>query len=93
MELFFADVDYLDFAGSGIVFANGDDWKVRRRFSVKAMRDFGVRKSSLEEQILEEMQNVADDLEKTKGGEITNLMEMMTKASCNIIHSLIFGYR
>ncbi|XP_071161752.1 cytochrome P450 2C29-like [Mytilus edulis] len=79
--------------GSGIVFANGDDWKVRRRFSVKAMRDFGVRKSSLEEQILEEMQNVADDLEKTKGGEISNLMEMMTKASCNIIHSLIFGYR
>ncbi|CAC5358761.1 unnamed protein product [Mytilus coruscus] len=40
--------------GSGIVFANGDDWK---------------------------------------GAEITNLKEMMIKASCNVIHSLIFGYR
>ncbi|XP_063426316.1 cytochrome P450 2K6-like [Mytilus trossulus] len=79
--------------GSGIVFANGDDWKGRRRFSLQAMRDFGVGKSSLEEKILEEMQNVADDLEKMKGVEISNLKEMMTKASCNVIHSLIFGYR
>ncbi|CAC5358757.1 CYP2J [Mytilus coruscus] len=79
--------------GSGIVSANGDDWKVMRRFSLQAMRDFGVGKSSLEENILEEIQNVIDDLEKMKGSEITNLKEMMIKASCNIIHSLIFGYR
>ncbi|CAC5358758.1 CYP2J [Mytilus coruscus] len=79
--------------GSGIVFANGDDWKCMRRFSLQAMRDFGVGKSSLEENILEEIQNVADDLEKMKGAEITNLKEMMIKASCNVIHSVIFGYR
>ncbi|CAC5391914.1 CYP2K [Mytilus coruscus] len=79
--------------GSGIVFANGDDWKGMRRFALQAMRDFGVGKSSLEENILEEIQNVADDLEKMKGAEITNLVKVMTKASCNVIHSLIFGYR
>ncbi|XP_052106618.1 cytochrome P450 2C29-like isoform X3 [Mytilus californianus] len=79
--------------GSGIVFANGDDWKDRRRFLIQAMRDFGVGRSSMEENIIEEIQNVADDLEKMKGAEITNLNEMMIKASCNVIHSLIFGYR
>ncbi|CAG2194539.1 unnamed protein product [Mytilus edulis] len=89
----FANGELWGFAGSGIVFANGDDWKGRRRFSLQAMRDFGVGKSSLEEKILEEIQNVADDLEKMKGAEISNLKEMMTKASCNVIHSLIFGYR
>ncbi|CAC5399414.1 CYP2U1 [Mytilus coruscus] len=57
------------------------------------MRDFGVGKSSLEEKILEEIQNVADDLEKMKGAEITSLVKVMTKASCNVIHNLIFGYR
>ncbi|CAC5358760.1 unnamed protein product [Mytilus coruscus] len=57
------------------------------------MRDFSVGKSPLEENILEEIQNVAEDLKKMKGAEITNLMKMMIKASCNVIHSLIFGYR
>ncbi|CAC5365896.1 unnamed protein product [Mytilus coruscus] len=79
--------------GSGIVFANGDDWKGRRRFSLQAMRDFGVGKTSLEEKILEEIQNIAEDLEKAKGAEITDVKTIMIKASCNVIHSLIFGYR
>ncbi|XP_063426116.1 cytochrome P450 2K3-like [Mytilus trossulus] len=79
--------------GSGIVFANGDAWKGRRRFALQAMRDFGVGKSSLEEHILEEIEEVADDLEKGKGEEITDLSKVMTKASCNVIHSFIFGYR
>ncbi|XP_076100718.1 cytochrome P450 2C29-like isoform X1 [Mytilus galloprovincialis] len=78
---------------SGIVFANGDAWKGRRRFALQAMREFGVGKSSLEEHILEEIEEVADDLEKVKGEEITNLSKVMTTASCNNIHSFIFGYR
>ncbi|XP_063448879.1 cytochrome P450 2C15-like [Mytilus trossulus] len=79
--------------GSGIVFANGDEWKDRRKFALQAMRDFGVGKTSLEEKVLEEMQNIAEDLEKAKGAEITDVKTMMLKASCNVIHSLIFGYR
>ncbi|CAC5358754.1 CYP2K [Mytilus coruscus] len=79
--------------GSGIAFANGDDWKGMRRLSLQAMRDFGIGKSSLEENIFEEIQNVADDLEKINGAQITNFKKMMIKANCNVIHSLIFGYR
>lgn len=75
------------------MFANGDAWKGRRRFALQAMREFGVGKSSLEEHILEEIEEVADDLEKVKGEEITNLSKVMTTASCNNIHSFIFGYR
>ena len=73
--------------------ANGEEWKGLRRLSLQAMREFGVGKTSLEEKILEEAQNIAADLERAKDGEINSVKAMMTRASCNVIHSIIFGYR
>lgn len=77
----------------GIVWANGEEWKNVRRFSLQAMRDFGVGKTSIEEKILEEAQNIIEDIENNIGSEITTVKDMMTKASCNVIHSIIFGFR
>ena len=57
------------------------------------MRDFGVGKTSLEEKIIEEAENIIEVFEISKGKPVNNVREIMTKASCNVIHHIIFGYR
>uniref|UniRef100_A0A2K5W4H1 Cytochrome P450 family 2 subfamily B member 6 n=1 Tax=Macaca fascicularis TaxID=9541 RepID=A0A2K5W4H1_MACFA len=80
------------FQGYGVVFANGNRWKVLRRFSLTTMRDFGMGKRSVEERIQEEAQCLIEELRKSKGALVdpTFLFHSIT---ANIICSIVFGKR
>ena len=43
---------------SGIILTSGAKWKVHRRFAVNALQEFGVGRSSFEQNILEEAQEL-----------------------------------
>ncbi|XP_076987901.1 cytochrome P450 2F1 [Tamandua tetradactyla] len=78
--------------GNGIVFSNGDRWKVLRRFSVQILRNFGMGKRSIEERILEEGSFLLAELRKT-GGEPFDPTFVLSRSVSNIICSVIFGSR
>ena len=71
---------------------DGAHWKSLRRFTLKALRDFGVGKSTLEEKIKHEVDFVLAEFDNKKGMPF-DPKEIFDKAVSNIICSIIFGQR
>ncbi|XP_053565549.1 cytochrome P450 2K6 [Bombina bombina] len=78
--------------GHGVVFANGENWKVMRRFTLSTLRDFGMGKKSLEDQINEECNSLIEKFESYKGQPFENTM-IMNAAVANIIVSILLDHR
>ncbi|CAG0919871.1 unnamed protein product [Notodromas monacha] len=78
---------FMKYKNAGLIFANGQDWKVRRRFTLKHLRDFGFGKSSMEQLILDEMRHLADSIntEKNPKGSIVELDSGLNAAVGNVI--------
>ena len=71
---------------------DGEDWKTLKRFTLRALKDFGLVKSSLEEKIKDELENVLDELDKTSGVPFCP-QKLFYQSVSNIICSIIFGHR
>ncbi|XP_053565561.1 cytochrome P450 2K4 [Bombina bombina] len=78
--------------GNGIIFANGENWKVMRRFTLTTLRDFGMGRRTLEDKINEECDFLAQKLEAFKGKPFENTM-IMNGAVANIIVAILLGHR
>ena len=71
---------------------HGPHWKILRRFTLRALRDFGLGKSSLEEKVKDEVDIVLAELDDLKGKPL-NPQKLLMKSVTNIICSIIFGHR
>ncbi|KAM4694853.1 cytochrome P450 2K4-like [Discoglossus pictus] len=78
--------------GHGIVFTNGQNWKVMRRFTLTTLRDFGMGKKTLEERIIEEADYMVQKHESFKGKPFENTT-FIYSAVANIIVSILIGHR
>ncbi|XP_071979126.1 cytochrome P450 2A4-like [Engystomops pustulosus] len=89
------DVPSFDFyyKNYGIAFTSHiERWRDLRRFSLSTMRDFGMGKRSTEDQIQEEAQCLVTELKKTKESWVAPRL-YISKATCNVIFSMMFGHR
>lgn len=77
----------------GIIFRKYDTpWRESRRFTLQALRDFGVGKSSLEDKITGEINAVGSKFDSLKG-EPTSVNDLMQKVVANVMFNIVFGKR
>ena len=71
---------------------NSKFWKDTRKFSLVALKDFGLGKKSLEDTVTEEIGYLTDVL-ASENGQPCSVDVIMNKSVSNIICSIIFGKR
>ncbi|GAB0201917.1 cytochrome P450 2C9-like [Grus japonensis] len=79
----------------GIFMSNGEMWVQTRRFALTALRDFGMGKRTVEEQVQEETGMLLRELARTKGQPFdpaTLLSAAVGNAICRILFGERFGY-
>ncbi|XP_025906128.1 cytochrome P450 2H1-like [Nothoprocta perdicaria] len=80
------------FKGTGIVNSSGEAWKQLRRFTLSTLRDFGMGKKGIEQQIQEEAHFLVERLRNTHERPF-DPSNYLIHAVSNIICSIIFGNR
>ncbi|KAM7118337.1 CP2K6 protein, partial [Ciconia maguari] len=78
--------------GKGVIFSDGENWKVMRRFTLTTLRDFGMGKKAIEDRVVEEYRCLADTIEAQKGKPLEMTL-MMNAAIANVIVSILLGKR
>ncbi|XP_069830374.1 uncharacterized protein [Dendropsophus ebraccatus] len=78
--------------GHGLILANGENWKLMRRFTMSTLRDFGMGKKTIEDKINEECVYLVKNI-CSHQGEAFQDDKIMNAAVANIIVSIILGHR
>ncbi|XP_073442582.1 cytochrome P450 2K1-like [Dendrobates tinctorius] len=78
--------------GYGIVFSNGENWKAMRRFTISALRDFGMGKKSMEVRINEECDSLIQKF-KSYGGKPFENTTIVNTAVANVMLSILLGHQ
>ncbi|KAG9467192.1 hypothetical protein GDO78_015445 [Eleutherodactylus coqui] len=76
----------------GIVLANGENWKVMRRFTLSALRDYGMGKKTTEDKIIDEAESLVQRFRSYKGKPFNNLQNV-NSAVANIIVAILLSHR
>ncbi|XP_069832020.1 cytochrome P450 2C14-like [Dendropsophus ebraccatus] len=77
---------------NGVVFSNGENWKVMRRFTLSTLRDYGMGKRTIEEKIIEEAECLVQRFRSYNGKPFDNLTSI-NAAVANIIVSILHSHR
>nr|XP_056722347.1 cytochrome P450 2W1-like [Euleptes europaea] len=77
--------------GNGVFFSTGELWRTTRRFTMASMRNLGVGKKFLEEQITEELGFLIESIKAFEGEPFG--LRTFTMAPTNITFAMLFGER
>ncbi|XP_002434582.3 cytochrome P450 2J5 [Ixodes scapularis] len=71
---------------------DGKEWTENRSFSMRVFRDLGFGKTSMEQHIMEELQELVRQISDTTGSLIS-VLDYMIPSMSNVIAALLFGKR
>ncbi|KAL3887053.1 hypothetical protein ACJMK2_027009 [Sinanodonta woodiana] len=77
---------------NGIIFTSGDKWKEHRRFALNALHEFGFGRSSFEQNILEEAQELVKRFEE-QNDQPFQTKGIVNMCVVNVISQILFGKR
>ncbi|XP_069832019.1 cytochrome P450 2C14-like isoform X2 [Dendropsophus ebraccatus] len=77
---------------NGVVFSNGENWKVMRRFTLSTLRDYGMGKRTIEEKITEEAECLVQKFRSYEEKSFDNLTSI-NAAVANIIVAILLSRR
>ncbi|KAM5165070.1 uncharacterized protein ACMZJ9_007485 [Mantella aurantiaca] len=77
---------------NGIVFSNGENWKVMRRFTLSTLRDYGMGRKTIEDKICEEAEYLVQAIQSCEGKAFDNQI-IINAAVANIIISILLSRR
>ncbi|XP_072272884.1 cytochrome P450 2W1-like [Pyxicephalus adspersus] len=75
----------------GVIFSNGEGWKVTRRFTLSILRDLGMGKGAIEGRIIEELQFLNAAIQSYNGKPFGK--KVFYNGPPNITFSMLFGRR
>ncbi|KAM3916476.1 cytochrome P450 2W1-like [Leptodactylus fuscus] len=75
----------------GVLFSNGEIWKVTRRFMLSILRDLGMGKRTIEDRIIEELQFLNAAIQSYNGKPFDK--KVFHVAPPNITYGMLFGRR
>ncbi|XP_052573163.1 LOW QUALITY PROTEIN: cytochrome P450 2J3-like [Peromyscus californicus insignis] len=83
------------FKNNGLVFSSGQTWKEQRRFTLMTLKNYGLRKKSLEQHIQEEVLHLADAIGEVEGQPFDphfRINNAVSNTICSITFREHFGY-
>ncbi|XP_055336541.1 cytochrome P450 2C15-like [Paramacrobiotus metropolitanus] len=80
------------FQGHGLIISQGDLWKEHRRFAISTLRDFGMGKTWLEDNIIAEVEDMCAVLRK-QNKQPFDPKTLLSHSVSNVICALVFGKR
>ncbi|KAM4632522.1 cytochrome P450 2K4-like [Discoglossus pictus] len=76
----------------GLVFSNGESWKVMKRFTLLTLQDFGMGKKTIESRIQDELNPLLEHF-NSHNGKAFEAFVILNTAVSNVFCSIIFGNR
>jgi len=78
--------------GNGVLVSDGQMWKNQRRFALTVLRDFGMGKMMMDENIREELVYVVDDIRR-QNGKAYDVERIVNVAVANVMCQTALGRR
>ncbi|CAL2051387.1 unnamed protein product [Caenorhabditis brenneri] len=77
---------------TGVLISDGDNWRVQRRTSLKILRDFGLGRNIMEEQVSRSVHEMLAQLESIKDKNNVDMYWPIQLCVGNVINETLFGY-
>uniref|UniRef100_A0A7I4XZB8 Cytochrome P450 n=1 Tax=Haemonchus contortus TaxID=6289 RepID=A0A7I4XZB8_HAECO len=88
----FPDTVFQNVENGGVIFSQGENWREQRRASLHILRDFGMGKNLMEEQVLLSAQDFLAHLSSIKNKDEVCLREPIQVFIGNIINKTLYGF-
>ncbi|PIO60201.1 hypothetical protein TELCIR_18307, partial [Teladorsagia circumcincta] len=88
----FPDTLFQNVENGGVIFSQGENWREQRRASIHILRDFGMGKNLMEEQVLLSAQDFLAHMSSIENKDELYLREPIQVFIGNIINKTLYGF-